>query len=117
MYRCSRADLVAQGFSGAVEAETVLEYVGTVSGPGWRFDIVYYDFANPRSDHGNYRVLVMGDHCKYLGSYTVTERPKAIEANRILFDLPDDYGNVITFENGQIPKRVWVDGKVHEFWR
>lgn len=115
--RCSGRDLVKQGFSGAMNLGTTMEFVGTVESSGIRYSILYYEFINPVNNHGNHRVLVFKDICRYIGSYSVNDRPSEISGAGILFNAPKEYGNVIHFENGMPPKQTWVDGENPKLWK
>ena len=110
--RCSGKELVRQGFSGAMNLGTTIEFIGVVESAGKRFSIAYYDFINLENDHGTTRVLVFSSPCRYFGSYAVTlARPSGTSGPDILFNLPKESGNVIHFENGGPPKRTWVNGE------
>ena len=109
--RCSGRSLVRQGFSGLTDEGTVIEYVGSMEGDLDHYNIYYYDHENYGLYYEDKRIIVLNVICDYFGSYFTEIRPSRVSGNEIFFDVPEDLGNVIRFEQGKVPRKVRFNGR------
>lgn len=110
--RCSGKGLVAQGFSGAMDENTSIDYLGKIRAGPIDYSIYYFSHVD---NHGSYRILITENGCSYFGSYSVNERPIGVSGSDIVFDAPEKLGRVIRFTGISPPARVVVNGHLTHF--
>jgi hypothetical protein len=73
-----------------------------------KLEISYYSWeeSNPpgRAIHASYRVVLLEDGSKYVGSYSIQDPPAKIARTAILFNYPKDDGNAITCDGDNLPE-------------
>lgn len=109
--KCSGKNLVSQGFSGGMDRHSSIEFLGKIAVN----DIIYYVyFFGHVANHAVYRILIFEYPCKYVGSYSVEDRPISVSAQDIIFNVPKDSGNLIHFSGETPPARIFVDGRISD---
>lgn len=115
--RCSANDLQRQGFSGTTNSGEQIRFLGKTDKKSHQFYIYSYVFNNPVSMHGTHRLLLFGDKCRFLGSYTLDDDADRMIGNTVIFgdiDYPPDRA---TFDKADPPKSIVINGTYAELER
>ena len=113
--------LAEQGFSGdlrgAGEWQTIeITYWNRLrAGDAVFLLCIHRSFTQPAGGaavHETKRLLVITDDGRYLGGYTLDEEPFRIVGTEVLFDVPPNVGDRITFTENGPPSRAWFDGQL-----
>ena len=105
------------GFSGVLDDSASVRYVGCLRTPREELGLYYYERVWGEARRMTARLIVVSNRARYLGMYSVPERPRSVRGSRIVFAVPRDYGNAIVLHHGKLPRRVLLDGEVREFFR
>ncbi|MBV1776278.1 hypothetical protein KSF73_11205 [Burkholderiaceae bacterium DAT-1] len=64
------------------------------------------------------RLVFLDAQCKFIGQYShYTASSILLDGTKLLFsDVDPVHGNSFDLANG-IPKEIWIDGEIHQFWR
>ena len=84
--------LQQQGFSGALTGDIHFTPLGTLHCRSRDLQAIYFEWygpAQPSSHRAHYRVLLLDDRDRYLGSYVVQGRPKSVGRGSIVLDHYD----------------------------
>jgi hypothetical protein len=57
------------------------------------------------------RLIAVSSLRGYLGMYAVSDPPRSIRGNRIVFPYPAEHGNAIALRGGNLPGHVLIDGE------
>ena len=110
--------LQQQGFTGALTGDIHFTTLGTLHCPSTDLQVIYFEWygpVNPGSHRAQYRILFLEGGNRYLGSYLISDRPKSISHNSILFDYDKNSGDVITCGDIGPGKSVQLDGALPSF--
>ena len=115
--RCPWQTLNSKNFDGPMEDDTYITFIGSLVSGKSKYSIYFHDHRDRHGAmHEVSRILLFAEKCRYLGQYVVMNKPSHIRGEDILFDIPNKYGNMIRFSNGQPPAQVVIDGEVEAFW-
>lgn len=107
--KCLGKSLVDQGFSGGMDRHSRIEYLGKIDYNNINYYVYFFGHV---ANHAAYRILILKYNCKYVGSYSVEDRPVSVFGRDIIFDVTKDSGNVIHFTGHAPPARVFVGGRM-----
>jgi len=103
------------GFSGIIDSAASIRFQGCAGTQGGGVGVYFY-----QREFGNQRLaqrLILLSNDRYLGMYDVPGPPATVEPGRIVFNLPDEEGNVIPVREGALPPTVLLDGEMKELSR
>jgi hypothetical protein len=98
---------VGHGFSGSMDRHTSIEYLGKIKTDAITYSVYYFSHV---ANHGSYRIFILENRCSYFGSYAIDDRPIRVSGRDIVFDAPENLGNVIHFAGISPPARVIING-------
>ena len=107
--------LAQQGFTGALEGKITIKRLGIFHCGSRQLEVFYHTWeeSNPpgRAIHAAYRVVLLENGSRYVGSYKVQDPPAKIARAAIFFDYPKDAGNVIACDDNSLPESVVLNGE------
>jgi hypothetical protein len=106
--------LAKQGFTGALDGKITIKRLGVLHCGSRQFESFYHTWEQsnpPGARHAAYRVVLVEEGSKYVGSYRVPESPARITRSAILFNFEDEDGNIIQCDGDNPPASVVLDGE------
>lgn len=112
-----RRILSSQGFTGKLAGKISFTKLGDIVVGSIRYQVFYYTWeeSNPpgAAIHASYRIILLQDPDKYIGSYSVEGSPKRLGLSSIQIDYPESLGNTIIFDKSGPPSQVLLNGELH----
>jgi hypothetical protein len=107
--------LSKQGFTGELTGNVQFTKLGVLGCNATNLRVFYYEWeeSNPPgvAIHQSKRIILVGPHNEYIGSYAVEDRPITIGRKSLVFDYPEKLGNVIRCDQNGLPKSVLLNGE------
>ena len=107
--------LAQQGFTGLLEGKVAFSRLGRLDCGTGKLEVFYYSWEESHPPglaiHASYRVVLLEDGSKYVGSYQVQDRPARSTRTAILFNYPEGDGNTISCDGDSLPQSVVLNGE------
>ena len=113
-----REQLSKQGFSGPLTGKVHIDELGSLHCGSQVYRVLFWSWeeSNPPGEavHAAHR-LIFFDADRYIGSYSVEDRPIKLAGDSIQFSYPEDLGNRISCLNIGPGKKTVLNGEPEEF--
>ena len=113
--RALKTLLAQQGFSGELHGKVHFTALGTLACHGKKLQAFFYEWeqsnAPGQAIHASHRIVFIAPGDRYVGSYTVEDRPLKTGPETIVFGYPQKAGNAIHCGAAGLPKTVLLNGE------
>lgn len=103
------------GFTGVIDGAEKIEYLGHINNDSVGFQVYYYarEFGNHRLAQ---RLIFISNDKKYIGMFSVNDKPVSVNGDQVAFEYDEDVGNVIRLTDEGVPQKARLDGEIVELF-